>query len=82
MGVLMPDVRYPTRGAQSERDRLIHEFGEATVYRAENAVMITILIKIGVVNPTEFLDMVRHSCRTIDERRRQQVDPEGKLLES
>jgi len=56
-----------------KRDDLVQQFGEATVSRAEVAVVLNILYMTGVIKPSEFADLMVMQCRRIEDERRAAV---------
>lgn len=52
------------------RDQLVQKYGDATVTRAETAVIINILIYMGVMKGAEFQDMIVTACNRIEDERR------------
>ena len=52
------------------RDELVQKFGDATVTRAETAVIVNILIYMGVMKAAEFREMITTMCTKIDDERR------------
>lgn len=63
---------YAVGGAQAEsvRDRLVGQFGEATVQRAEVSVLLDLMLLHGVIKPGEFVDLMLKRLHRIDEQRR------------
>lgn len=67
--VPMPESKmYGQRGA-GRRDQLVGQYGEATVTRAETAVILNLLYLIGVIKPSEFFDAMVQQCRRIEDER-------------
>jgi hypothetical protein len=52
------------------RDDIVNQFGEATVSRAEVAVVLNILYMTGMIKPNEFVDLMIMQCRRIEDERR------------
>lgn len=52
------------------RDEIVGKYGEATVNRAEVAVILNVLYVTGAMKPSEFIDMMVHQCRRIEDERR------------
>jgi hypothetical protein len=60
-------------GGETVRDRLVRQFGEATVTRAETAALANILIRLNIISKNDWTDMVEYACKKADERRRRQA---------
>lgn len=52
------------------RDNLVQRYGEATITRAETAVILNLLMIMGVVKPGEFVDAIVAQCERIENERR------------
>jgi hypothetical protein len=52
------------------RDQLVQRYGEATISRAELAVILNILFVSGVIKPNEFYDAMIQQCERIESVRR------------
>lgn len=55
------------------RDELVNRYGEATVTRAEMAVVLNLFIMMGVIKPSEFVDAMVAQCERIDDIRRREA---------
>lgn len=58
------------------RDRLVVQYGEASVTRAEIAVCLNVLMAIGVMKQDEFVQLLMTVLEKTEQRRRQQVGAE------
>jgi hypothetical protein len=70
VGVPNPVALYGNTEALSTRDKLVMQFGEATVQWAEMACVIQLLFAVGIVKPNEFIELVQHQCQRTDDMRR------------
>lgn len=52
------------------RDDIVQQFGEATVSRAEVAVLLNLMYMTGMIKPNEFVDLMLMQCRRIEDERR------------
>jgi hypothetical protein len=68
-------VPMPESGAYNEgtRGQLVQKFGEASVTRAETAVIINIMIALGIIKQREFLAYMVEILEKVEERRKQQA---------
>jgi hypothetical protein len=66
--VPMPETEMYARTVS--RDKLVETYGEATVTRAESAVVMNLLYLLGMIKPSEFIDAVVAQCRRIEDKRR------------
>lgn len=55
------------------RDEIVNRYGEATVSRAEVAVLLNIMYVMKIVKPNEFIDMMVRQCERIEEERRKEA---------
>lgn len=65
-------VPMPEAGAYGEglRSQLVSKYGEASVTRAETAVLINIMIALGVIKQSEFLNYMVEVLEKTEDRRR------------
>lgn len=68
IGVPMPEADFYRKSVR--RDELVQQFGEVTVSKAEVATILNVLYVTGVMKPAEFIDLMVHQCRRIEEERR------------
>jgi hypothetical protein len=63
---------YAAAGTDPEtlRDRLVDQYGEGSVQRAEISCILDLLMIMRVVAPSEFVDMMQKKLYRIDQRRR------------
>ena len=54
----------------SIRDRLVQEYGEGSVSRAELQTCLDVLIISGMIKPQEFFDVMRKRLHHIDQMQR------------
>lgn len=66
--VPMPETEMYAKSVS--RDQLVQQYGEATVTRAESAVILNLLYMMGVIRPPEFIDAMVMQCRRIEDQRR------------
>lgn len=66
--VPMPESEMYKRSVK--RDHLVERFGEATVSRAEVAVVLNLLYMMNVIKPNEFVDLMVMQCERIEDERR------------
>jgi hypothetical protein len=57
-------------GRTIDRDQLVRRYGESTVLRAEIAAIMNLLMAVGMISGSEFVDLVVRQCSRIDEERR------------
>jgi hypothetical protein len=60
-------------GGEHIRDKFVKQYGEASVTRAETAVLTNILIALGIIHKSDFIDMLDQVLKKTDERRRRQA---------
>jgi len=65
----MPAPNYGTSDLNMKRHQLVLSFGLGTVMAAESAAIFDIFIKLGLVSPSEYLDIVQYRCQQVDEAR-------------
>lgn len=65
-------------GYPSKRDQLIRRYGEVSVMHAEVAVCVTILMEIGIIKKSEFVDLVEQALAAADRRRQLQAESGGR----
>lgn len=68
--VPMPEAQHYEGGL---RDRLVQKYGEASVTRAETAILINIMTTLGVIKQSEFIDYMVQVLEKTEQRRQQQV---------
>jgi hypothetical protein len=56
------------------RDRLIRQYGEPSVMHAEVSVCLTVLIQLGILKKSEFLELVTQALAAADLRRQRQAE--------
>jgi hypothetical protein len=63
---------YQAQGADPEslRDQMVRQFGSTTVQEAELSCILDLLMVMGVVKPSEFVDLMQKKLHRIDQRRR------------
>jgi hypothetical protein len=66
-------------GEGNKRDQLIRRYGEVSVMHAEVAACVTILMHLGIVKKTEFVELVEHSLQAADIRRQSQAESGGRV---
>lgn len=66
---------YSGGGAHPEtiRDRFVANYGETTVQRAELQVVLDLFMLMGVVKPSEFIEVLHRKLERIDKMRREQA---------
>lgn len=76
------DVTYgkPEGDGMPLRDRLIRQYGEVSVMHAEVAACITILVELGIINKTDFVELVKRSLASADLRRQRQAESGGRTF--
>jgi hypothetical protein len=52
------------------RDRFVAQYGENTVQRAELSVCLDVLLLVGIIKPSEFIEVLGRKLHRIDEQRR------------
>jgi hypothetical protein len=62
----------PEAGAYGEgtRGKLVQEYGEASVTRAETAVIVNIMIALGIIKQSEFVAYLVEVLEKTEDRRR------------
>lgn len=65
-------VPMPESGSYGEgtRDKLVSKYGEASVTRAETAVLINLMIAVGVIKQSEFIGYMVEILEKVEENRR------------
>lgn len=65
-------VPMPEAGSYNEgtRDQLVTKYGEASVTRAETAVLINLMIAVGVIKQSEFIGYMVEILEKAEEHRR------------
>jgi hypothetical protein len=66
--VPMPETEMYKRTVK--RDDLVGRYGEATVSRAEVAVILNLLYMTKIIKPNEFVDLMHMQCERIEDERR------------
>lgn len=63
---------YGAQGGDPEtiRERLVQQYGEGTVERAEISCILDLLMINGVIRPSEFVEIITKKLDRIDQRRR------------
>jgi hypothetical protein len=69
--VIMPSPQYGTDALNRKRDGLIQQYGSATVAMAEYTAVLDIFIKLGIINMSEYLDIVEYRCQSADRARQE-----------
>lgn len=73
-----PEGTYPRQGGTSRRDHLIKRYGEVSVMHAEVAVCVNIMINLGVIKKSEFVQMVEQALTVADIRRQRHAESGGR----
>lgn len=70
------DVAYgpPADDKMPVRDRLIRRYGEVSVMHAEVSVCITVMMGLGLLKKSEFVEMVTQALASADVRRQRQAE--------
>ena len=68
--VPMPATKLYGGDSETIRDRFVAQYGEATVHNAEHQCVLDFMMLMGVVKPSEFLEVLEKKLRRTDERRR------------
>lgn len=58
---------------QSMRDRFVQQYGESTVTQAELSTTLDIMMMVGMIKPSEFIEVMARKLHRIDEHRRAQA---------
>jgi len=63
---------YGERGQnpQSVRDAMVRSYGETTVQQCELAIILDVFILTGMMNPNEFMEVMRLRLDKVDQQRR------------
>ena len=80
MYVPMPEPNgiYPRVNNMSMRDQLIKRYGEVSVMHAEVAVCVTILAELGIIEKSEFAELVQRALHAADLRRQRHAESGGR----
>lgn len=79
-GVSMPATDlYGAVRPDTIRDRFVREYGEATVTRAEIQVCLDLFMLMGVVKPSEFVDVLERKLKRVDLERQIEAGLKGGL---
>jgi hypothetical protein len=65
-------VPMPEAGSYNEgvRDKMVSKYGEASVTRAETAVLINLMIAVGVIKQSEFIGYMVEILEKTEENRK------------
>lgn len=61
-----------------KRDQLIQRFGEVSVMHAEVAVCVTVLVELGIIKRSEFVELVENALKAADIRRQRHAESGGR----
>lgn len=78
--VPMPESEgtYPRIQDRSKRDLLIRQYGEVSVMHAEVAVCVNIMIQLGIIKKSEFVDLVVRALTAADVARQRHAESGGR----
>jgi hypothetical protein len=78
--VPMPEAPgvYPREQGTSKRDLLIRRYGEVSVMHAEVAVCVNIMVQLGIIKTSEFVQLVEQGLATADIRRQRHAESGGR----
>jgi hypothetical protein len=65
-------------GEGSKRDQLIQRYGEVSVMHAEVAVCVTVLVELGIIKKSEFVELVESALKVADIRRQRHAESGGR----
>lgn len=68
--VILPTPDYGSRSGNYVRDRLVQEYGETNVMKAEIAICIQLLMMNGVIKGSQFIEMLEVVLKKADDRNR------------
>ena len=68
--VPQPATKLYGGNAESISDRFVREYGESTVSKAELQCVLDFMLLLGIVKPSEFVEVLERKLRRTDELRR------------
>jgi hypothetical protein len=66
----MPATKLYGSNSESLRDRFVAQYGETTVHKAEHQVLLDLMLLLGVIKPSEFVDVLTKKLQRVDDLRR------------
>lgn len=65
-------------GDSMKRDQLIRRYGEVSVMHAEVSACVSVMILLGIIKKTEFVELVENALQSADKARQRQAESGGK----
>jgi hypothetical protein len=70
--IIMPTPEYG-KGGEYVRDRLVRQFGETSVMKAEIAICIQLMMMNGIIKGSQFVELLEQVLKKNEDRRRAQA---------
>lgn len=75
--VPMPASKVVYGEGGTKRDQLIRQYGEVSVMHAEVAVCVTVMVELGIIRQSEFVQLIENALQAADYQRHRQAQEQA-----